>query len=118
MTPEGRVKEEIKKVLKEFGVWFYMPVPSPMGRAGIPDFMGVTPWDGKALGIEAKAPKGKPTENQKRFIQEMTAAGALAMVAWGADEVREALRDSQQKAQEVNHRGQAPEANNHGHPDS
>jgi len=105
VTPEGKVKEDIKKVLKAFGVWYYMPVPSPLGRAGIPDFMGVTPWDGKALGVEAKAPGGKPTENQKRFIQEMNDAGALAMVAWGADEVREALSASKQASQKANPRG-------------
>lgn len=107
MTPEGRVKAELVKVLKEFGVWYYMPVPSPMGRAGIPDFMGILPWDGRALGVEAKAP-GKEktaTANQKRFCEEINNAGGVAIITSDPKELRVLLHDCQQKAQKNNSGG-------------
>ena len=71
MTPEGKVKEEIKKVLKKTGIWYYMPVQNGMGVVGIPDFMCCA--DGKFIGVEAKAP-GKIdnlTPNQKRIRDQI-----------------------------------------------
>lgn len=107
MTPEGQVKEDIKKVLKAFGVWYYMPVPSPLGRSGIPDFMGILPWDGRALGVEAKAPgkKSTATANQIRFRDEMLAAGAVAIITDDAEELRELLHACKQKAQKTDSGG-------------
>lgn len=77
-TPEGRVKDDIKKWLKAHGFWpaggaepawpdtlrgwYYMPQNMGMGVSGVPDFMGSflaedkTTW--RPFGIEAKA-KGK-----------------------------------------------------------
>ena len=94
MTPEGRVKEGIKKYLTKRGVWFagkaapavvvgwmYMPVTNGMGVVGIPDFVGV--WKGLAFFIEAKAP-GKiadTTDNQKARHMEIEKAGGVVIVA-------------------------------------
>jgi len=106
-TPESIVKIKVKKVLDEFCVWYYMPVPSPLGRAGIPDIMGILPWDGRALGIETKAPgkKNNATENQKRFISEMNTAGGVAFVTDDAEEVRTKLNACKQEAQKNHHCG-------------
>jgi hypothetical protein len=79
-TPEGKVKSAIKKMLKEWGIWFYMPVQNGMGVVGIPDF--ICCWDGKFLAIEAKA-KGKIstlTANQKNRIREIKDANGFALV--------------------------------------
>ena len=102
-TPEGTVKNQIKKVLVEFGVWYFMPQPGPYQIAGIPDFLGILPWSGQFCGIEAKAPGGKPTENQKRVCAEINANGGVAIITSSADEVRDLLHDSQQKAPQTHH---------------
>lgn len=90
-TPEGRVKTAIKKELDKRGFWraggprpsvvngwYYMPVPNGMGVHGIPDFCCV--WRGRALCIEAKAPGGKPTENQLKRHMEIRAAGGTVLL--------------------------------------
>ncbi len=105
MTPEGIVKRDIKRVLVEFGVWYYMPQPGPYQVAGIPDFIGITPWDGKFLGIEAKGPAGKATANQERVVAEINANGGVAIITNNAEEVRALLHASRKKAQEAGHSG-------------
>lgn len=92
MTPEGRVKEQIKRVLRSIDAWFFMPVPSGRGVAGVPDFIACVPtvitqeMVGKTIGvfvaIEAKAP-GKEktaTANQLRQIDGIQQAGGCAGV--------------------------------------
>lgn len=80
MTPEGRVKEAVKRYLKKHGIWFYMPVSNGMGVAGIPDF--VCCWHGKFLGVETKAPgkRGAATENQKRIQREIIEHGGYSII--------------------------------------
>ena len=36
-TPEGKVKEAIKRLIKAAGWYWFMPVSNGMGRHGIPD---------------------------------------------------------------------------------
>jgi hypothetical protein len=80
MTPEGKVKAAVKRVLTARQIWFYMPVQNGMGRVGIPDF--VCCWKGRFLAIETKAPgkKNDTTENQKRVLGEILTAGGYAYV--------------------------------------
>ena len=92
MTPEGKVKEEVKKYLKEEGIFWYMPVPNGMGVTGIPDILCCVPMKitedmvGKTVGVfagvETKAP-GKiknTTPNQKRLLKDIADAGGIAVV--------------------------------------
>jgi hypothetical protein len=79
-TPENKVKNACKKELKKRKIWFYMPVQNGMGVVGIPDIIGC--WNGWFVGIETKAP-GKlanVTPNQKNRLNEIEAAGGLALV--------------------------------------
>lgn len=80
MTPEGKVKAEIKKVLKAHDVYFEMPVPTGFGKSGL-DFSGC--HYGLAFYIEAKAPGKKPTPRQDLTIEAMRAAGAVVFVIDG-----------------------------------
>lgn len=88
MTPEGRVKAAVKKLLKEQGVWFYMPVQSGMGVVGIPDF--ICCWDGKFLAIETKAPgkRANVTPNQQNRINEIHKAGGSAIVVDDVEQLK------------------------------
>ena len=49
-----------------------------IGRQGEADIWGHRICDGKAFYIEVKLPGEEPREDQKRFLQAMTAAGAIA----------------------------------------
>ena len=84
-TPEGKVKDAIKKFLKERGAWYFMPVSNGMGQVGIPDI--ICCYKGVFVAIEAKAP-GKlhtVTANQQRVIDEIKAHGGIAVVADSTD---------------------------------
>lgn len=80
MTPEGRVKAGIKKLLIQLGAWFYMPVSNGMGVQGIPDF--IVCWHGWFIAIECKAPgnENKLTANQARQIKAINDAQGIALV--------------------------------------
>jgi len=94
MTPEGRVKEMIKRTLDGLGwkragsdnpmlvpAWYYMPVSNGMGVHGIPDFNGI--YYGIGFGIEAKPDaKHKPTPNQIDRMQEINDSGGVARVVY------------------------------------
>lgn len=79
-TPEARVKQRIKKILRDRKIWYYMPVAGPFTAHGIPDF--VCCRDGGFLAIEAKAPGalGNLTTNQSRVIEEIKDHGGVAIV--------------------------------------
>lgn len=49
-----------------------------IGRHGESDIMGHRISDGKAFYIEVKLPGEEPREDQKRFLEAMAAAGAIA----------------------------------------
>lgn len=79
-TPEGKVKNKVKQILKKHGVWYYMPVAGPFSSHGVPDFVGC--YNGKFFSVETKAP-GKIdnlTDNQRRVINEIREHGGIALV--------------------------------------
>jgi len=80
MTPEGKVKDKIKKVLKAHSAYFAMPIGTGFGNAGVPDFLVCL--NGEFLAIEAKAGKGKTTALQKKALAEIEAAGGRTLVIY------------------------------------
>lgn len=84
MTPEGKVKEAVKKVLTEGNrkhkIYQFWPVQSGYGAATL-DCLGA--YFGQAFAIETKAPGGKPTPRQRLAIKEMEAAGIQVFVIDG-----------------------------------
>lgn len=93
MTPEGRVKAEIKKVLQRRGAWFYMPIQNGMGVIGIPDF--IVCLRGRFIAIEAKAPgkESTVTANQQKQLSGIIAAQGCSCVATSGDQVESWLTD-------------------------
>ena len=82
MTPEGRVKNKIKKVLEKYKgrIYIDMYVPGGYGKPTL-DYTGC--FHGWYFAIEAKAPGKKPTERQLETIKDMEAAGAKVFVIDG-----------------------------------
>jgi len=77
MTGEGRVKEAVKKLLKQYGAYYHMPVQNGMGKPSL-DFIGC--HRGMFFAIETKAGKALPTPRQALTIQEMEAASSRCFV--------------------------------------
>jgi len=109
MTPEGRVKREVKRLLEQYNIvaagtreeilgadptngWYYMPVKGvAMGVNGIHDFVGHA--KGLFFSVETKAGSGEMTPNQihrrngivrggGRFFEINEFTGMQAFEAW------------------------------------
>lgn len=65
----------------------YDPRPFNTGLPdGFSDLLGVLPG-GKALFLEIKTPKGKPSEAQTNFLAQVSSVGAIAGVARSIEDV-------------------------------
>lgn len=78
MTPEAKVKKQIRAILEAEGVYYAMPMGTGYGNSGVPDFLCCVA--GKFMAIEAKAGKGRTTALQDAHIQRITIAQGVAMV--------------------------------------
>jgi hypothetical protein len=77
-TPEARVKDKIKKILRAHNIYYAMPHGAGFGNAGVPDFLCC--WKGKFLAIEAKANRGKVTALQQKNLHDIEASGGSIWV--------------------------------------
>lgn len=90
MTEEHKIQNEIRIALADSCIIFRMNVGKGYtfdGRyfnTGVPkgfsDLFGFRKSDGRAVFIEVKAPKGKPSAEQLKFIETMRKNGAIAGV--------------------------------------
>lgn len=87
LTPEGKVKQAVKRILKDRGIWYFMPQNIGMGSSGVPDFiccvaLTTSKLAGKFLAIETKAPgkRGNTTALQDIQIAAIQKAGGWAIV--------------------------------------
>lgn len=78
-TPEGKVKEQVKKILKKAGAWYFMPVSTGYGKHGVPDFLVC--WKGRFYAIECKAEEHlTPTTLQQIQLKQIEEAGGVGVV--------------------------------------
>lgn len=78
MTPEAKVKKQIRAMLDAHGVYYAMPMGTGYGNSGVPDFLCC--HNGFFLAIEAKAGKGKTTALQDANIERIRASKGVALV--------------------------------------
>lgn len=94
MTPEGKVKDRVKRRLNEMGAYYHMPVQNGMGSPALDfhvcmpilitaDMVGTV--IGAYVGIETKAPGNAPTIRQLRTMDNIHAAHGIAVVIDGDD---------------------------------
>lgn len=92
LTPEGKVKAKVVKILRDEGAYYFFPATHGYGRSGVPDIICCVA--GKFLAIECKAGGNKPTALQIREIETIRQAGGIAVVTddtnW--DSIRELVR--------------------------
>ena len=80
---EAGVKREVKRLLKKYGWFYWMPPANVFGRAGIADFNAVR--GGRFLAVETKFGSNRPTPLQQQFLNDVVAHGGLAMVVTERD---------------------------------
>lgn len=98
MTPEGKVKAAVKKLLAQYSLWYCMPVGGMMGRSGVPDFLVCC--NGQFIAIETKTGRGKPTALQKLELERIAAAGGISLVIneSNLNDLEKVLNDSSRKS--------------------
>jgi hypothetical protein len=99
LTEEHRIQNEIRLALADTCIIFRMNVGKGYtadGRyftTGVPkgfsDLFGFRKSDGKAVFIEVKTPTGRPTEQQKHFLETMREYGAIAGICRSAEDAIE-----------------------------
>lgn len=84
MTPEGRVKAAVKRILDDYVEHYReMPVPGGYGKSGL-DF--TVCFFGRFLSIETKAPGETPTPRQENTMRDIVRAGGVAVSVDGTDD--------------------------------
>lgn len=82
MTPEGKVKAKVKRILNRAEAYYFMPVQTGYGMPTL-DFLCF--HRGTGFAIETKAPGKKPTKRQEAIIHEIQLSGAQVFVIDGTD---------------------------------
>ena len=84
MAKEKDLENKVKQFLKDNGCW-YVKYWGGGGytKSGIPDLLVCC--DGVFLGVELKAPKGKPSELQIRHLHKIRESGGLAVLLFPKD---------------------------------
>jgi riboflavin biosynthesis pyrimidine reductase len=77
-TPEKKVKDAVKKILNSHNAYYFSPVTGGFGTSGIPDIVACI--QGKFIGIETKAGKGKPTALQEKNLMNIMNTGGIAVL--------------------------------------
>ena len=78
MTPEKKVKEKVKTILKKLNAYYCMPATGGYGASGVPDILAC--YKGKFIGIETKANGNKPTALQQKHLRDISITGGLSLV--------------------------------------
>lgn len=99
MTPEGKVKVWVHKLMSEWFPEAFMYAPPGVhrfGNNGMPDrmyFIGANDYLTIVVAIETKAEGGTPTALQMKKLKILKSQGAISAVVTGKDKIRmEAIR--------------------------
>ena len=77
LTPEAKVKAQVKKILDTHKAYYFFPATGGYGRSGVPDI--VCCHRGQFIGIEVKSGVNTPTALQLRELQRINDAGGKAL---------------------------------------
>jgi len=80
MPAEKNFENKAKKYLKEKDCWVLKTWSNGVQRSGVPDLLVCC--NGYFLGVELKAPNGKPSELQIYNIKEIIRVGGFALLLY------------------------------------
>lgn len=83
MAQEKNFEQRVKNFLEAENCWFVKFFANAYTKAGVPDLLVCC--NGYFLGVELKAPNGKPSELQKWNIEKIKAAGGIGVVLYPKD---------------------------------
>jgi Holliday junction resolvase len=95
-TPEGEIKDQVRKILDEVGAYYFFPAANGYGRTGIPDVVAC--YKGHFIGIECKAESKQPTALQQRELDNIEKARGTGLLV-NADNI-EYLKNNLENAYE------------------
>jgi Holliday junction resolvase len=75
---EKWVKQQVVKMLKDRGAYYFYPVASGYMSIGVPDIVAC--YKGAFMGIECKAGGNKPSVLQEKNLADITANQGIAMI--------------------------------------
>ena len=88
-TAEQAITRSIRGLLNSLGI-FHWKNHGGLGSApGLPDICAV--YHGRMVGLEVKAPNGRVSEHQQRFLDNINAAGGIGVVVRSVEDVIVAL---------------------------
>jgi Holliday junction resolvase len=96
-TPEGEIKDQVRKVLDDMGAYYFFPAANGYGRTGIPDVIACV--GGHFVGIECKAGSKQPTALQQRELDNIEKAEGTGILV-NADNI-DILKDILENRQDV-----------------
>ena len=85
MTPEGKLKKEMRNWLEVNGIYYANVAGGAFSKPGDPDLIVVV--NGRALGVEAKSKTGQQKELQHIRQEQLEAAGGSYIVARSMDDL-------------------------------
>lgn len=80
MAAEKNFENRVKKFLESEGCWFVKFFANAYTKSGIPDLLVCC--NGYFIGVEIKAPNGKPSPLQKRNIKKIYESGGIGVVLY------------------------------------
>lgn len=80
MAAEKQFERKVKSFLKEQGCWTLKTWSNGVQRSGIPDLLVCC--NGHFVGVELKAPNGRPSELQLYNMKEINEAGGYAILLY------------------------------------
>lgn len=78
VAAEKTFENKIKKHLENEECWFVKFFANAYTKSGIPDILACV--NGTFVGIEVKAPNGKPSELQKYNVRQIMESGGIAII--------------------------------------
>ena len=89
-TPEGYVKDDVRKFLKRIAAYFFSASTFGYGGSGTPDICVC--YAGRFIGIEVKREGKTPTAIQLRRLRDIHEAGGVAIWGDSSEKIIEQLK--------------------------
>ena len=89
MTPEGKIKKEMRDWLSVHGIYYANVAGGAFSKPGDPDI--IADVNGHFLAIEAKTKTGRQSEYQKVCQRQVEESGGMYIVARSVEDVIDAV---------------------------